>query len=169
VNHDFRRFLGGDVHDGLTKASKFGRGRKSSFQYLGLNSKDHNCGPGFVIRGYIIVEGIRTGSWMENLKLTLIRIERSPFRNPGPDQPKVWTTVHFETTEDPERLATALSEALDDNPSRWYTDFATDREKFVIFPKRIFRYRIGDKNRRAEAQEYARSIGIPQWQVDWEA
>jgi hypothetical protein len=122
-----------------------------------------------MVRGYIIVEGIRPGSWLENLNLSLVRIERSRFRNPGPDQPKVWTTVHFETSEDPERLATALSEALDDNPSRWYTDFATDREKFVIFPKRVFRYPIGDQARRAEAQEYARSIGIPQWQVDWEA
>jgi len=122
-----------------------------------------------MVRGYIIVEGIRLGSWLENLKLSLIRIERSEFRNPGPDQPAVWTTVHFESSEYPERLATALSEALDDNPSRWYTDFATDLEKFVIFPKRVFRYPIGDLARRAEAQEYARSIGVPQWQVDWEA
>jgi hypothetical protein len=121
-----------------------------------------------VIRGYVIVEGIRPGSWLENLKLSLVRIERSRSRNPGPDQPAVWTTVYFETTEDPVRLAHALAEALDDSPSRWYTDFATDLERFVIFPKRVFRYPIGDQTRRAEAQEYARSIGVPQWQVDWE-
>jgi hypothetical protein len=121
-----------------------------------------------MVQGYIIAEGIRLGSWLGKLNLRLVNIERVQTQNAGPDQPKVWTLIHFESPEDPGRLASALSEALDDNPSRWYTDFETDSEKFVIFPKRVFRYPIGNRARLEEARAYARSIGIPQSQVDFE-
>ena len=75
--------------------------------------------------------------------------------------------VHFETQEEPEKLAKILSEVIDDNPSCWYTDFTSGNEKFVIFPGRIFRYRIGDAEGRREAQEYAVGIGLPAAQADW--
>lgn len=121
-----------------------------------------------MIRGYLIGESMRPGSRLEKLKATLVDVERHPVKNAVPNQPNVWTVVHFDSADEPERLAASLAEVLDDAPSHWYTDFKAGDEKFVIFPKRVFRYRIGDRARREEAQDYARSIGIPPRQVDWE-
>jgi hypothetical protein len=72
----------------------------------------------------------------------------------------------FETSEEPEQLAETLSEVIDGDPSCWYTDFTCDNEKFVIFPKRVLRYRVGDTEGRREAPEYAISIGVPAAQAD---
>jgi hypothetical protein len=40
-------------------------------------------------------------------------------------------------------------------------------ESFIVFPGRGFRYRRGESSGRAEAEAYARSVGIPESQLDW--
>jgi hypothetical protein len=37
----------------------------------------------------------------------------------------------------------------------------------VVFSGRIFRYRRGDRSERAKVEAYARSIGVPDEQLDW--
>jgi hypothetical protein len=37
----------------------------------------------------------------------------------------------------------------------------------VVFAGKVFRYPRGNSAGRAEAQEYARSMGIPEAQLDW--
>ena len=39
---------------------------------------------------------------------------------------------------------------------------------FVVFGGRRFRYALGDEAAKAEAERYARSIGVPESQIDWE-
>ena len=121
-----------------------------------------------MVQGYVIAESLRPGARLGGLKATLVDIERRAARNAAGDQPKTWTFIRFESSDAPERLAAALAEVLDDAPARWYTDFRSGDERFVVFPKRVFRYRLGDRAGRAEAQEYARSIGVPSRQVDWD-
>ena len=41
-------------------------------------------------------------------------------------------------------------------------------ESFVIFAERIFRKRSGDAAGRAEAEEYGRSVGVPEARHDWD-
>jgi hypothetical protein len=37
----------------------------------------------------------------------------------------------------------------------------------VIFPERVFRYRRGDQDARAAAQQHGRTLAIPEPQLDW--
>ena len=111
---------------------------------------------------------MRPGTSLVDLNATLVKVGRDRVSNAGPNQPRVWTLVTFETSLDPENLASKFSDILDDNPSVWYTHFRAGEEIFVIFPRRVFRYQVGDKAERARAQDYARSIGVPQPQIDWD-
>jgi hypothetical protein len=119
-----------------------------------------------LLTGYIIAESIRPGSRLEGLPLTLVSIERYPVENATGDQPPVWTMIRFEFPQnEAERLANAFADVLDE--PGWYTDFEVDGEKFVIFPRRIVRYRRGDRAARAQAEAYGRTLGIPDAQLDW--
>jgi len=81
--------------------------------------------------------------------------------------PLTWTFIEFEAAdEDGERLAEALGDALDASCG-WYCDFRTDDETFVVFSGRVFRYPRGDRVGRADAEEYGRSAGVPESQLDW--
>jgi hypothetical protein len=119
-----------------------------------------------MLTGYIIAESLRPGSGLDGFPLTLTRIDRYPVENATADQPSVWTMIGFEFPEDEaERLASALADVLDE--PGWYTNLELDGNKVVIFPHRIVRYRRGDQAARAEAEAYARSLGIPDAQLDW--
>ncbi len=37
----------------------------------------------------------------------------------------------------------------------------------VVFHGRVFKYPTGDSTRRAEVEGYARSVGVPEAQLDW--
>jgi hypothetical protein len=37
---------------------------------------------------------------------------------------------------------------------------------FVVFSGRIFRYRMGDGSERAKVADHARSVGVPERQLD---
>jgi hypothetical protein len=118
--------------------------------------------------GYVLVESMRPGTRLEGLPLTLKKIERYPVRYATPDQPSVWTTVEFEFPEEEAgRLAEALAGVLDEHGG-WYSHFNVNRETFVIYASRVFRYASGDKAARAEAEEYGRSVGVPEPQLDWD-
>jgi hypothetical protein len=111
---------------------------------------------------------MRPGTRLEGLPLTLTKIERYPVRDASPDQPSVWTTVEFEFPDDEAgRLADALAAVLEERGG-WYSHFNVGGETFVSFAGRVFRYRSGDAAGRAEAEEYGRSVGVPESQLDWD-
>jgi len=121
-----------------------------------------------MISGYVLVEGMRSGARLEGLPLTLTKIERYPVRNAASGQPPVWTTVEFEFPEEAsEEVADALAAVIDE-PGGWYSHFNANGESFVIYAHRIFRYPSGDAAGRAEAEEYGRSVGVPEAQLDWD-
>ena len=49
----------------------------------------------------------------------------------------------------------------------WYCDFRTSNETYVVFGGRVLHYSRGDRTRRSEADAYARSVGVPEAQIDW--
>jgi hypothetical protein len=63
-------------------------------------------------------------------------------------------------------VADALAGVLDPAPG-WYCDFRTKTETFVVRSGRVFRYRRRDNAGRERAVMFARSIGIPESQIDW--
>lgn len=121
-----------------------------------------------MIRAYIIGESMRPGTSLADLNATMVSVDRHKVSNAAPNQPKVWTTVTFETTLEPDKLASRFSEILDDQPTVWYTHFRAGEEMFVVFPGKVLRYRAGDTAGKTHAQEYARSIGVPGRQIDWD-
>ena len=117
-------------------------------------------------RGNLIAESVRVGGSV-GVALTVEKVYRVEAGDKTVGQPRVWTFIAFEVADDDaERLADALSEALDP-AGGWYCDFRTMEETFVVFGARIFRYRRGDQAARADAEAYARSAGVPEGQIDW--
>jgi hypothetical protein len=119
------------------------------------------------LAGALIAESLRVGAVLVGVPLTVTRISREDVGDTTVGQPLTWTFINFEASADEaDTLANALSEALDPALG-WYCDFRTAEETFVVFAGRVFRYRRGDRGQRAEAEEYGRSMGVPEPQLDW--
>lgn len=120
-----------------------------------------------MVSGYIIAEGMRTGSQLSGVPLELTKIKRYSVASAAAEQPDVWTMIEFEFAEsDAERVIAALAEALEERGG-WYSDFPFGGERIVVFAGRVFRYSPGDEAARAEAQAYGRERGVPESQLDW--
>ena len=104
---------------------------------------------------------------LEGVALQVTKVARADVGDVDAGQPRTWTFIEFTAGDDQrERLADALSRALDDHGG-WYCDFRTDDETYVVFAGRVFRYARGDGAGREEAVDYARTIGVPEGQLDW--
>jgi hypothetical protein len=77
--------------------------------------------------------------------------------------PRSTFSVKAEKTE---ALASALSKALL-RDGCWYCNFNSNDEVVVVFHDRVFRYPAGDQAARAEVEQYARDVGVPESQLDW--
>jgi hypothetical protein len=114
----------------------------------------------------LIAESLRVGTVLEDLSLAVRKIQRLAPSNVTGGQPPVWTLVFFDVADaDAEALAAQLSDVLE--AAGWYMDLHTAQDSFIVFPGRVARYRRGDPQRRAEAQDYGRAHGIPDSQLDW--
>jgi hypothetical protein len=119
-----------------------------------------------VYDGAVILESLRVGTSLEDIPLVVRKLSRYTVTGTTADQPSVWTILEFEVDDN---YTVALAEALKgvlDKPG-WYADFHNEREIFVVFPGRVFRYPRGDKASRSEAQAYGRKLGVPEPQLDW--
>jgi len=121
------------------------------------------------VRGGLIAESLRIGSVLEGLHLTVTRISRADVGDVSAGQPRTWTFMDFEIDDEAVHRLTAALEGALNSAGGWYCDFRTDRETFVVFAGRTFRYARGDTAGRAVAADYARSVGVPEEQLDWPA
>ena len=123
-----------------------------------------------MISGTIIAESIRPGATL-GIPLTVRQIRRGGPERLSAEQeaagiPLTWTLIEFEVDDSVAApLASALADVLDD--IGWYVDFHSEKETFVVFAHRVFRYRRGDETGRAQAEEHGRSLGVPEAQLDW--
>lgn len=119
------------------------------------------------VSGGLIAESLRIGKPLEGVVLSVEKISRADVGDVTVGQPLTWTFIDFQAPlEDADELAAALSAALDPNVG-WYCDFRSEQETFVVFADRVFRYQRGDPEPRAEVEGYARSVGVPEAQLDW--
>ena len=117
--------------------------------------------------GALIGESLRKGASIEPAELRATRIVRCESGDESADQPRWWTFIEFEVPDERAgALADLLTRALEP-VGGWYCDFHTTDESFVVFADRAFRYPRGDGAGRAEATRYARSVGVPEHQLDW--
>lgn len=119
-----------------------------------------------MVKGVLIAESLRTGTCLSDVRLVVTKLSRWQIPETGPGQPRVWTIIEFTTDDvDPDLFAQRLADLLD--PPAWYVDFSSGGDKYVVFPGKVFHYRRGDATGRAEATAHARSVGIPDSQLDW--
>jgi hypothetical protein len=115
----------------------------------------------------LVAESLRIGSVLEGVPMVVTRVSRADVGNVDAGQPRTWTFIDFEVAdEDVPRLAATLEDTLN-TVGGWYCDFRTDIETFVVFAGRTFRYPRGDTAGRTVAADYARSVGLPEEQLDW--
>lgn len=120
-----------------------------------------------MLEGVLIAESLRTGAELTGIPLQITKLTRIEVTNAGDDQPRLWTLLDF-AAEEPEaqHLADQLASCLS-STGGWYTDFHTPADTFVIFANKVFSYPRGQAEGRREAQDYGRSVGIPEQQLDW--
>lgn len=121
-----------------------------------------------MLRGALVVESLRIGAVLDDLRLAVRRLSRSEVTDVSADQPSVWTLLEFAAdSESAEDLARSLAGVLD-GPG-WYASFETEQDGrvFVTFPGKVFRYARGDESAHADAVAYALAAGVPEHQCDW--
>ena len=118
------------------------------------------------IAGGLIAESLRVDAVLD-VPLSVTRISRADGGDVDAGQPRTWTFIDFEVADaDLELLVGALERALESRGG-WYCDFRTAAETFIVFAGRSFRYPRRDIGGRAAAADYARSVGVPEAQLDW--
>ncbi|WBO69036.1 hypothetical protein [Streptomyces camelliae] len=121
-----------------------------------------------MLEGVLIAESLRLGTELAGVPLHITKIARVEVNNAAAEQPQQWTLLDFAAEEaDAERLAEQLAACLAPTGG-WYVNYNTTAEAFVVFADKIFRYPRKEAEGRRQAQDYARSIGIPEPQLDWQ-
>lgn len=121
-----------------------------------------------MLQGVLIAESLRVGAQLTGIPLQITKLSRVEMTDPGDHQPRHWTLLEFSAEESAaQRLADQLSSCLASSGG-WYTDFHTADDTFVIFANKVFRYPRGQAEGRSEAQQYGRSVGVPEPQLDWQ-
>ncbi len=121
-----------------------------------------------MLKGALLAESLQVGASLEVPGLRVTRVTRSDVSESAtPAQPSVWTMLEFEAEDEvADQLANALAGSLLAEGG-WYENFTVGDEHVVVFAGRVVRHQRGDRSRRAEAEAYARQVGVPQHQMDW--
>ncbi|MPY56146.1 hypothetical protein [Streptomyces spongiae] len=120
-----------------------------------------------MLEGVLIAESLLAGAELTGIPLQITKLTRVEMTNVGDAQPRLWTLLDFTAEEAGARhFADQLTSCLP-STGGWYTDFHTPSDTFVIFANKVFRYPPGQAEDRREAQDYSRSVGVPEQQLDW--
>ncbi|MFE7278058.1 hypothetical protein [Streptomyces sp. NPDC057623] len=120
-----------------------------------------------MLEGVLIAESLQAGAELTGIQLQITKLTRVEMTDVGDAQPRLWTLLDFTADEaEAPRLADQLASNLS-STGGWYTDFHTPSDTFVVFANKVFSYPRGQAEGRREAQDYGRSVGIPEQQLDW--
>lgn len=120
-----------------------------------------------MLKGTLIAESLPVGAELRADGLTMTRLYRQVRTDEVPGQPVTWTVIDFEAhDEQAGALAQSLAGVLGAEGG-WYADFTVGSDHVVVFARKVFRYRRGDKAGRAQVTEYGLSVGVPPHQLDW--
>jgi len=119
-----------------------------------------------MIEGVLIAESLKVGAELSGVPLTMDSVLRVAATDATEDQPKAWTLINFQADQvEAAQLAERFAAILD--APGWYVDFHTDSDVYVVFPGKVFHYSRGDRVGREQATRYARTVGVPDSQLDW--
>lgn len=119
-------------------------------------------------KGVIIEESLSDKAVLSRVKIISTKVEPITEKHKTPWL-KQWT---LHTVEIPEaqakEVAEALSHAIDTTHASWYADFKTETRHYIIYPNKVF---FIDRTKKAEydaATAYGVTLGIPEYQVDFQ-
>ncbi|MBI4129691.1 hypothetical protein HY468_00075 [Candidatus Roizmanbacteria bacterium] len=118
-------------------------------------------------KGTIIEESLGDTSVLSKLTITSTKVEpiTPEHKTPWLKQWKLHTVEIPE--EDGEKISKILSKSFDPEHPDWYADYKNDRYHFIIYSGKVFKVDLQNPILYKEAKEYAISIGIPEYQVDF--
>ncbi len=115
--------------------------------------------------GMLLQESLEDLSVLD--RLTITKVETWEPGELGRPAGPTWTATFFEGDEDTaDETAELISNAMKD--LYWYANIHLPVDEIVIFARKVFRYRRGDAEARKAPEDYARSVGVPEHQIDWE-
>jgi len=119
--------------------------------------------------GVLLGESLRVGAVLDATMLDVTRCWRAAAGDTNAGQPSLWTFIEFDLQPgDADAFAASLETALAASGG-WYCSFGSHEDMRVVFAGRQFRYRRGDASARHAVEDYARGVGVPESQLDWEA
>lgn len=115
-------------------------------------------------RGLIIKESLEDESVLDLVEVT--KEEKWNVSKSGKFLPKKWTACYIQGDKSQiDFFAEKLSQTL--KPKGCYANLGIDKDSYVIFPNKVFKYKRGDEQKRQKAIKYGRSLEIPEHQLDW--
>lgn len=120
--------------------------------------------------GVVIEESLEKKDILKKLKATKTKIEQVTPRHKTPWL-KQWTLHTVEIKEkNADSVAKEMSQSLDSkHGASWYADFKNSETHYIIFRGRVFKIDRTSKRQYGEARKYGISLGIPEYQVNFEA
>lgn len=119
-------------------------------------------------RGIIIEESLKDKKLPEGVKIISSIIEEVTDHHKTPWLNK-WTLHNVEVTEDKiETVADIISRSFETEHNSWYADFKNDKYHYVIFPDKVFKVANEHKLEYQRVKEYGLSLGIPDYQLNFE-
>lgn len=117
-------------------------------------------------KGVIIEESLEDKGVLKKIKILKTRVERVVEKHKTPWL-KQWTLHTVEIKEhDVGEIAKLISKSLDKKHPSWYADFKSQKYHYIIFPDKIFT--VGLSSSYQEARDWGISIGIPEYQMQFE-
>jgi hypothetical protein len=130
-----------------------------------LEPAAHDLEGNLTFTGLLLQESLEDTSILDRLNVTKVEIWEPGDR--GEPGGPIWTATYFEGDDDAaDTTAELISRAM--KPSFWYANIHLDVDEIVIFSGKVFRYVRGDAQARKAPEDYARSVGVPEHQIDWE-
>ena len=120
-------------------------------------------------KGTIIEESLEDKSVLSNVKILSTRISQVIDKHKTP-WIKQWTLHKVEIDNDKaEGIARQISKSLDrDHTHSWYVDFKNENIHYVVYRDKVFKIDRTKKEEYKEAKGYGLTLGIPDYQIDFE-
>jgi hypothetical protein len=119
-------------------------------------------------QGIIIEESLEDKAVLKKLTTLKTKVEPVTLEHKTP-WIKTWTmhTVAFDETQ-ATNLCNEISHAIDKaHKGAWYADFKNLTHHYIVFSEKVFGVSQTDQDAYERAKEYGRSIGIPEYQLDF--
>ncbi len=121
-------------------------------------------------KGVIIEESLKDKSVLDKIKIISTKVEKVVEKHQTPWLLE-WTLHSVEIEENKAKdIAKEIGKSLDySNGTSWYADYKNDDFHYIIFKDKIFKVNLENKEEYKEVKKYGISLGIPEYQVDFDS